>query len=553
MSNSITYYNRYNVKDIYDVFNKNRVNKISLGTTNEYISCAVGTNYAYIYADESSEKLNEDYIGCAYFKVNETSYNFYRNYSYTYTESVNGNILLNVNPILFAYDFVNKTNDNNEFKFNHVNISHNSGTETVNTFSDITYNIEKENITSNNYYNEYKISTADIKNLLSGETYGDFTTYINYSYIKSEASRTGVVHIDGKQRLFNNECNDIHVWSLKQKDNDSISYLDIEENEEMDILAYVSYGKIFNNLPFNSYVSFDINGRSNNLNLAQLPYNIENDINDDTYIRIKNVDSNFLINNCYYNNLTTTSFDEIYNKPSLRNNESKIISYAYIKGRNKDAVLYSNINNYNEVKFEKEIYNLPIAILGDKLYFNRFSNISDSSNTDGGVTLNGFIIFYSGGILKKNENNIYELSYNEIPKLEITVSCVAENENIVSQNISITKNDPTNTYIHINYTTPDREVTDDRSYIQVTSDFIDKSFNVAYIYSKWQNVSGNKKIRLNMNGHAKGDWHTSVPAKSNDTIVLKNINTPVSTGTPWDSDAVGKLYIDAKIEYEYNN
>ena len=121
MSNSITYYNRYNVKDIYDTFKKNRVNKISLGATNEYISCDVGTDYAYIYARKSSPTINSDeYKNYAYLKVDNTTYNFYSGHAYTYTEIVSGQ---NVKPILIAYDFVNQISDG--ITFDKVSISHN--------------------------------------------------------------------------------------------------------------------------------------------------------------------------------------------------------------------------------------------------------------------------------------------------------------------------------------------------------------------------------------------------------------------------------------------
>lgn len=592
MSNDITYYNRYNVKDIYDIFNKNRVNKISLGTTNEYISYAVGTDYAYIYAKESSPNItNNTYMGYAYFKINgddNNTYNFYRNYSYTYTENVTVN---NLQTIMIAYDFIDRINDN--ISFNHINIAHNAF-GTVNVFSDITYSIEKENITYN-YYNKYKISTEDIKNLLAGETYGDFSTYITYSYI---TSGTGIIHNDGKEILSENGLNDIHIWSLKQEDKEMINYLDIDENmiNNTHSYAYISYGDVFSNNSLFTYIDFKLQYPEGGY-VSETDFTITTENNE----HILKEENNNFYNICYYytkseNEKITFAennnrFNYICEHPSIRNNESIIIAYTYIKGANKENVSYINNDNYNKIKFEKEIYNLPTAILHNSLYISKIVDnngdpinsgngpsklpaSSDSGTLQGGTTLKGYIQLYSGGTVQKDtQGNDYTLSYNSGSKITIEITCTLElkvNDRNQVEIESVSKQTDCNIYGSVNTNTylSKEAVTDNNKYsckILVKDAFTDTPYNVAYIYSNVETVqitnnNGNNKeisLWLNMNGWAEqngtGTWLTTVQCKDLSAQIHLSNGDSVVRGIPYNTNDYGELYIDGTVGINRND
>ena len=204
---SITYEHKYDVKNIYNAFKKNRVNALSyLGTSNNgkletdssaYLSYINNSTESYIYARKSSPTIDDDTDkNYAYLKVGDTTYNFYHGHAYTYTETVTGN---GVKPILIAYDFVNQIST--YLEFNDVSISHNAAPisdipQTVNVFSSVSYIIENGE-KSLDPKNEYSISRDEINTLLNGKTFADFTTYVTYSYLNSE-KRDGIVYEDGK-------------------------------------------------------------------------------------------------------------------------------------------------------------------------------------------------------------------------------------------------------------------------------------------------------------------------------------------------------------------
>ena len=62
-------------------------------------------------------------------------------------------------------------------------------------FSPVSYIIENaEN--SLDPKNEYSISKDEINTLLNGKTFADFTTYVTYSYFRSESLPDDPVHAD---------------------------------------------------------------------------------------------------------------------------------------------------------------------------------------------------------------------------------------------------------------------------------------------------------------------------------------------------------------------
>lgn len=589
MSNSITYYNRYNVKDIYDIFNKNRVNKISLGTTNKYISYTVGSDYAYTYANVSSPNITDDiYMGCAYFKVNETSYNFYRNYSYTYTENVTVN---NLQTIMIAYDFIDRINDNDSIQFNHINIAHNAF-GTVNVFSDITYSIENvnnENSEVQNNINKYSITKDGVKNLLGDNTYADFSTYITYSYI---TSGTGIIHNDGKEILSENGLNDIHIWSLNQEDKEMINYLDIDENmiNNTHSYAYISYGNVFSNNSLLTYIDFKLQYPEGDY-VPETEFIITTENNEHI---LKDRQNNFY-NICYYytrskNEKITfaennNKFNYICEHPSIRNNESIVIAYTYIKGTNKVNVSYIDNDNYNKIKFEKEIYNLPTAILHNSLYISKIvdnngdpinsgngpSKIgasSDSGTVQGGTTLKGYIQLYSGGTVQKDtQGNDYTLSYNSGSKITIEITCTLElkiNDKNQVEIESVSKQTDCNISGSVNTNTylSGEKITNNYNYnyrIYVKDAFTDAPYNVAYVYSNAENKeiqdnNGNNKrisLWLNMNGWAEqngtGTWLTTVQCKDESANIHLSNGDSVVRGIPYNTNDSGELYIDGTV------
>ena len=260
---SITYEHKYDVKNIYDTFKKNRVNAVSyLGTSNNgklepdssaYLSYINNSTETYIYARKSSPTIDGDTDkNYAYLKVGDTTYNFYHGHAYTYTETVTGN---GVKPILIAYDFVNQISTQLEFK--DVSISHNASPisdipQTVNVFSSVSYIIENGE-KSLDPKNEYSISSSNINTLLDSSTFADFTTYVTYSYLNSE-KRDGIVYEDGKDTLSTNPINDIHVWSLSDGvDMRPHAYVDNDTNA-VNAYTYLNCGNTLKNF-FNYEIS----------------------------------------------------------------------------------------------------------------------------------------------------------------------------------------------------------------------------------------------------------------------------------------------------------
>lgn len=423
MSNSITYYNRYNVKDIYDIFNKNRVNKISLGTTNEYISYDVGTDYAYIYARKSSPSINSDtYKNYAYLKVDDTAYNFYCGHAYTYTETVSGQ---NVKPILIAYDFVNQIST--QLKFNNISVSHNATaidgvSQTVNVFSPVSYIIENDG-TSKGPKNEYFIIKSDITELLGGSTFADFTTYLTYSYL-DPTKYDGKVYEDGKDKLSSNSTdpiNDIHVWSMSPgHDEIGFAYKDINMNangnKKINAYAYIHCGDVVLNKLYGSDDKYIANNEL--LEFKYVPSAVGRPVPTGTCLGILatsgkiNSETGFsyicesdndaygqrlydFVKCAYSYNLgeyNDKSFSEIYTHPSYRNNNSSCEFYEFIQGKNynytsgEEHVGIDEIdnNNVNTTYFITNVSNLLMGILDNNITVEfRINNKILVGNIDG--------------------------------------------------------------------------------------------------------------------------------------------------------------------------
>ena len=416
---SITYEHKYDVTYIYNKFKKNRVNTVSyLGTSNNgklepdssaYLSYINNSTETYIYARKSSPTIDSDTDkNYAYLKVGDTTYNFYHGHAYTYTETVTGNGL---KPILIAYDFVNQISTQLEFK--DVSISHNASPisdipQTVNVFSPVSYIIENGE-KSLDPKNEYSISSSNINTLLDGSTFADFTTYVTYSYLNSE-KRDGIVYEDGKDTLSTNPINDIHIWSLSDGvDMRPHAYVN-NDTTAVNAYTYLNCGNILNTFfrnnvsnifDYNSinykYIKFyyDISVSNTNGVLQQWKAGIVG--TDKIYVKDVRTGDNILDYSTFYKVCkvdlpNVSSFNEIYNKPSLRNNLDEINCYININGESNSSdnqeSQYINKSNTNKARFVKKINNLPVHILSNTIRFKITLNLgyilaNDAANDSG--------------------------------------------------------------------------------------------------------------------------------------------------------------------------
>ena len=416
---SITYKHTYNVTNIYNAFKKNRVNAVSyLGTSNNeklepdssaYLSYINNSTETYIYARKSSPTIDDDTDkNYAYLKVGDTTYNLYHSHAYTYTETVTGN---GVKPILIAYDFVNQIST--YLEFDKVSISHNAAPisdipQTVNVFSPVSYIIENaEN--SLEPKNEYSISRDEINTLLNGKTFADFTTYVTYSYLNSE-NGDGIVYEDGKDTLSTNPINDIHIWSLSDGvDMKPHAYVN-NDTTPVNAYTYLNCGNILNTFFRNNtsnifdyndinykYIKFyyDISVSNTNGVLQQWKAGIVG--TDKIYAKDVRTGDNILDYSTFYKVCkvdlpNVSSFNEIYNKPSLRDNSDEINCYININGESNSSENqeshYINKSNTNKTRFVKKINNLPVHILSNTIRFKITLNLgyilaNDAANDSG--------------------------------------------------------------------------------------------------------------------------------------------------------------------------
>ena len=451
---SITYEHKYDVKNIYNAFKKNRVNALSyLGTSNNgklepdssaYLSYINNSTESYIYARKSSPTIDDDTDkNYAYLKVGDTTYNFYHGHAYTYTETVTGN---GVKPILIAYDFVNQIST--YLEFNDVSISHNAAPisdipQTVNVFSSVSYIIENGE-KSLDPKNEYSISRDEINTLLNGKTFADFTTYVTYSYLNSE-KRDGIVYEDGKDTLSTNQINDIHVWSLSDGvDMKPHAYVN---NDTMAVNAYtyLNCGNILNTFFRNNtsnifdyndinyrYIKFyyDISISNTNGVLQQWKAGIVG--TDKIYAKDVRTGDNILDFSTFYKVCkvdlpNVSSFNEIYNKPSLRGNSDAVNCYINIKGDSNTSdnqeSLYINKSNINKARFVKKINNLPQHMIPNNLRFKlsvKCGHINGGSLRGGGkIVLNKIYVSFN---TEKNKQDLVTIFDGEISFEVITNS-----------------------------------------------------------------------------------------------------------------------------------
>ena len=398
---SITYEHTYNVKNIYNAFKKNRVNAVSyLGTSNNgklepdssaYLSYINNSTETYIYARKSSPTIDDDTDkNYAYLKVGDTTYNFYHGHAYTYTETVTGN---GIKPILIAYNFVNQIST--YLEFDKVSISHNAAPisdipQTVNVFSPVSYIIENaEN--SLDPKNEYSISRDEINTLLNGKTFADFTTYVTYSYLNSE-NGDGIVYEDGKDTLSTNPINDIHIWSLSDGvDMRPHAYVN-NDTTPVNAYTYLNCGNILNTFFRNNtsnifdyndinykYIKFyydDISIPNTNGVLQRWKAGIVG--TDKIYVKDVRTGDNILDYSTFYKVCkvdlhNVSSFNEIYNKPSLRGNSDAVNCYININGESNPSdnqeSHYINKSNTNKSRFVKKINNLPVHMIPNNLRF----------------------------------------------------------------------------------------------------------------------------------------------------------------------------------------
>ena len=457
---SITYEHTYNVKNIYNAFKKNRVNAVSyLGTSNNgklepdssaYLSYINNSTETYIYARKSSPTIDDDTDkNYAYLKVGDTTYNFYHGHAYTYTETVTGN---GIKPILIAYDFVNQIST--YLEFDKVSISHNASPlndipQTVNMFSPVSYTIENGE-KSLNPKNEYSISSSNINTLLDCSTFADFTTYVTYSYLNSEKG-DGIVYEDGKDTLSTNPINDIHVWSLSDGvDMRPHAYV-VNDTRAVNAYTYLNCGNILNTFFRNNtsnifdyndinykYIKFyydDISIPNTNGVLQRWKAGIVG--TDKIYAKDERTGDNILDYSTFYKVCkvdlpNVSSFNEIYNKPSLRGNSDEVNCYINIKGDSNTSdnqeSLYINKSNINKARFVKKINNLPQHMIPNNLRFKlsvKCGHINGGTiDGEGNIILNKIYVSFnpeknsqdlltifdantSFTVTTDNENNIY--------------------------------------------------------------------------------------------------------------------------------------------------
>ena len=451
---SITYEHKYDVKNIYNAFKKNRVNALSyLGTSNNgklepdssaYLSYINNSTESYIYARKSSQTIDDDTDkNYAYLKVGDTTYNFYHGHAYTYTETVTGN---GVKPILIAYDFVNQIST--YLEFNDVSISHNAAPisdipQTVNVFSSVSYIIENGE-KSLDPKNEYSISRDEINTLLNGKTFADFTTYVTYSYLNSE-KRDGIVYEDGKDTLSTNPINDIHIWSLSDGvDMRPHAYVN-NDTTAVNAYTYLNCGNILNTFFRNNtsnifdyndinyrYIKFyyDISISNTNGVLQQWKAGIVG--TDKIYAKDVRTGDNILDFSTFYKVCkvdlpNVSSFNEIYNKPSLRGNSDAVNCYINIKGDSNTSdnqeSLYINKSNINKARFVKKINNLPQHMIPNNLRFKlsvKCGHINGGSLRGGGkIVLNKIYVSFN---TEKNKQDLVTIFDGEISFEVITNS-----------------------------------------------------------------------------------------------------------------------------------
>ena len=451
---SITYEHKYDVKNIYNAFKKNRVNALSyLGTSNNgklepdssaYLSYINNSTESYIYARKSSPTIDDDTDkNYAYLKVGDTTYNFYHGHAYTYTETVTGN---GVKPILIAYDFVNQIST--YLEFNDVSISHNAAPisdipQTVNVFSSVSYIIENGE-KSLDPKNEYSISRDEINTLLNGKTFADFTTYVTYSYLNSE-KRDGIVYEDGKDTLSTNPINDIHIWSLSDGvDMRPHAYVN-NDTTAVNAYTYLNCGNILNTFFRNNtsnifdyndinyrYIKFyyDISISNTNGVLQQWKAGIVG--TDKIYAKDVRTGDNILDFSTFYKVCkvdlpNVSSFNEIYNKPSLRGNSDAVNCYINIKGDSNTSdnqeSLYINKSNINKARFVKKINNLPQHMIPNNLRFKlsvKCGHINGGSLRGGGkIVLNKIYVSFN---TEKNKQDLVTIFDGEISFEVITNS-----------------------------------------------------------------------------------------------------------------------------------
>ena len=540
-----TYEYKYDVKTIYDTFKNNRINVVSyLGTSNNgksganssaYLSYVNNSTDTYIYARKSSPSTDSDIDkNYAYLKVGSTTYNFYHGHAYTYTETVTGN---GVKPILIAYDFVNQISTT--LKFDKVSINHtatpiNDIHQTVNVFSPVSYIIENANNNANNSVgpkDEYSISKDNITTLLNGETFADFTTYVSYSYLNSKKG-DGIVYEDGKDTLSTDPINDIHVWSLSDGvDMKPHSYVDNDETA-VNAYTYLNCGNILNTF-FRDNASniFDVN--DTNYKYIKFNYdgiNIPNTNGvlqrwkagivgtDKIYAKDERTGNNILDYSKFYQVCkvdlpNVSSFNEIYNKPSLRGNSDAVNCYINIKGESNTSEnqesLYINKSNINKARFVKKINNLPRHLLCNN--FKLRIKIPT-------VVINGNVT--GGGQFRVNNISVsYVLSDSQYQNNEYTIM-----NDYLSFNVSV--GDGNKLYV----SDIDNHINDNNTYLSVTTNIgstnvgnigpeyaaiADLNFNTDNIYNEFENKYINATIkRIDIYGDTNIVFHPMRPGNT---------------------------------------
>ena len=537
-----TYEYKYDVKTIYDTFKNNRINVVSyLGTSNNgksganssaYLSYVNNSTDTYIYARKSSPSIDSDIDkNYAYLKVGSTTYNFYHGHAYTYTETVTGN---GVKPILIAYDFVNQISTT--LKFDKVSINHtatpiNDIPQTVNVFSPVSYIIENANNNANNSVgpkDEYSISKDNITTLLNGETFADFTTYVSYSYLNSKKG-DGIVYEDGKDTLSTDPINDIHVWSLSDGvDMKPHSYVD-NDKTAVNAYTYLNCGNILNkffrdnasnifdvNVTNYKYIKFNYDGiniPNTNGVLQQWKAGIVG--TDKIYAKDERTGNNILDYSKFYQVCkvdlpNVSSFNEIYNKPSLRGNSNDVNCYINIKGESNTSdnqeSLYINESNINKARFVKKINNLPRHLLCNnfKLKIEIPTGMINGGNVTGGGQFRIYKISVSYMLNDSdyNQNNEYiimndylafNVSVGDGNKLYVTDidNHIDINDNILSVTTNVDNN-----VGNINYTT--------------AAAYAELNFNTDNIYKEFEKKYSNATIkRIDILGDTSIEFHPS--------------------------------------------
>ena len=248
----------------------------------------------------------------------------------------------------------------------------------------------------------------------------------------------GIVYEDGKDTLSTNPINDIHVWSLSDGvDMRPHAYVN-NDTSAVNAYTYLNCGNILNTFFRNNtsnifdynginykYIKFyydDISISNTNGVLQQWKAGIVG--TDKIYAKDVRTGDNILDFSTFYKVCkvdlpNVSSFNEIYNKPSLRDNSDEINCYININGNSfpgdQEIAYIDKSNNTNKSRFVKKINNLPVHMIPNNLQFKlsvQSGHINEGLLSGGGnIVLNKIYVSFN---TEKNSQDLVTIFDGEI-------------------------------------------------------------------------------------------------------------------------------------------